>query len=86
MQLTQSSSRGYKTTWHDTARHFANAAFVVSYICLTNGMLLIGSCFTLLGESLLAPSALKHRSWSTLLVGGVFLTLALTTIARVLLS
>ena len=78
--------KDYQIDWRDHARHFANAAFVVSYICLTNGMLLVGSCFTLLGESLLAPSALKHRSWSTLLVGGIFLTLALATIARVLLS
>ena len=76
----------YKVDWRDHARHFANACFVVSYVCLTNSMLLTGSCFTLLGELLLAPSALKHRSWSTLLVGGIFLALALSTIARVLLS
>ena len=49
-------------------------------------MLFVGSLFTVAGESLLAPSALKQRSWSTLLVGGVFLFLALSTIARVLLS
>ena len=76
----------YQTDWRDTARHFANACFVISYVCLSNGVLVLGSCFTLLGESLLAPSALKHRSWSTLFVGGIFLCLALSTIARVLLG
>ena len=47
---------------------------------------MVGACFTLLGESLLAPSALKHRSWSTVLVGGIFLTLALGTLSRGLLG
>jgi len=76
----------YDTDWRDHVRHLANFCFVGSYLCLTNGYLLVGSLFTLAGESLLAPSALKHRSWSTLLVGGVFLALALSTIARVLLG
>jgi len=76
----------YSTDWRDHIRHLANFCFVGSYLCLTHGNLLAGSLFTLLGESLLAPSALKHRSWSTLLVGGIFLALALSTIARVLLG
>ena len=38
--------------------------------------MILGSLFTIVGESLLAPSALKQRSWSTLLVCSVFLTLA----------
>ncbi len=42
----------YQTDWRDTARHFANACFVISYVCLSNGVLVLGSCFTLLGESL----------------------------------
>ena len=78
--------KGYKTTWHDTARHVANACFIGSYLCLTNGMLVAGSLFTIAGESLLAPSALKQRSWSTLLVCSIFLTIAVSTIARTLLS
>ena len=80
------TSPRYYTDWRDTARHFSNACFVVSYVCLTNGMMVLGSCFTLFGESLLAPSAIKHRSWSTLIVGGIFLALALGTIARSLLG
>ena len=78
--------KDYKTDWRDRIRHLANFCFVGSYLCLTHGNLLVGSLFTLLGESLLAPSALKHRSWSTLLVGGIFLALALSTIVRVLLG
>ena len=76
----------YETDWKDQARHIANACFIGSYVCLTNGMLISGSLFTILGESLLAPSALKQRSWSTVLVGGVFLFLALSTLTRELLS
>lgn len=76
----------YQIDWRDHIRHIANVCFVLSYVCLTNGMLFVGSLFTVAGESLLAPSAFKQRSWSTLLVGGVFLFLALSTIARVLLS
>lgn len=76
----------YETTWHDTARHIANACFIGSYLCLSNGLLVAGSLFTLVGESLLAPSALKQRSWSTVIVGGIFLTLALGTLTRCLLG
>ena len=76
----------YKEDWRDHVRHVANACFVGSYICLTNGMMILGSLFTIIGESLLAPSALKQRSWSTLLVCSVFLTLAFVTIARSLLG
>lgn len=76
----------YKECWRDQARHVANACFIGSYICLTNNMMILGSLFTIVGESLLAPSALKQRSWSTLLVCSVFLTLAFATIARSLLG
>ena len=78
--------KGYKLTWHDHIRHIANACFIGSYLCLTNGMLISGSLFTIVGESLLAPSALKQRSWSTLLVCSIFLTIAVSTIARSLLG
>jgi hypothetical protein len=76
----------YQTDWRDTARHVANACFIGSYLCLSNGLLVAGSLFTLVGESLLAPSALKQRSWSTVVVGGIFLALALGTLARCLLG
>ena len=72
----------YQTDWKDELRHVANFCFIGSYICLTNGALVAGSLFTLAGESCLAPSAFKQRSWSTLLVGGIFLALALGTLAR----
>ena len=74
--------KGYKVDWRDHVRHIANACFIGSYLCLTNGMLVVGSLFTIVGESLLAPSALKQRSWSTLLVCSIFLTIAVGTIAR----
>lgn len=76
---------GYDTDWRDTLRHIANFCFIGSYLCLSNGALVFGSLFTLVGESMLAPSALKHRSWSTVLVGGIFLALALHTLYRELL-
>lgn len=76
----------YKTDWRDNARHVANACFIGSYLCLTNGLLVAGSLFTIVGESLLAPSALKQRSWSTVIVGGIFLVLALGTLSRSLLG
>ena len=75
----------YNTDWRDTFRHIANFCFIGSYLCLSNGMLIPGSLFTLVGESMLAPSALKHRLWSTVLVGGIFLVLALNTLYRELL-
>lgn len=71
----------YKSDWRDNARHFANACFVGSYVSLTHGLLVAGSLCTIVGELLLAPSALKHRSWSTVLVSGIFLFLALSTLA-----
>ena len=71
----------YQTDWRDTARHFANACFVGSYLCMSNGMLVFGALFTVVGESALAPSALKHRSWSTVFVGALFLLMACYTLA-----
>lgn len=76
---------GYKTDWRDFLRHIANFCFIGSYLCLSNSMLVAGSLFTLVGETMLAPSAFKHKSWSTVLVAGVFLTLALSTLYRELL-
>jgi hypothetical protein len=76
---------GYKTDWRDFLRHIANFCFIGSYLCLSNAMLVAGSLFTLVGETMLAPSAFKHKSWSTILVAGVFLTLALSTLYRELL-
>lgn len=76
----------YQTDWRDTARHVANFCFIGSYLSFERGHVMVGACFTLLGESLLAPSAFKHRSWSTILVGAIFLTLALGTLSRGLLG
>jgi len=76
----------YKTDYRDTLRHVANFCFIGSYLSFERGHVMVGACFTLAGESLLAPSAFKHRSWSTVLVGGIFLTLALGTLTRGLLG
>ena len=72
----------YKTDWRDFLRHIANFCFVGSYLCLSSSMLVPGSLFTLVGESLLAPSAIKHRSWSTVFVGALFFVIASLTLAR----
>ena len=82
MKRTNGSASRYQTTWHDTLRHFSNLAFVGSYLFFERGMVLPGACCTVTGEILLAPSAIKHRSWSTVVVGGVFLALAIGTIGR----
>ena len=72
----------YKTDYRDTLRHFANFGFVGSYLCLERGYLVAGALFTIVSELMLAPSAIRHKSWSTLLVGGVFLALACGTLVR----
>ena len=76
----------YKTDWRDTARHFANFGFIGCYLCMERGYLAAGAIFTIVSELLLVPSALRHRSWSTILVGGIFLALACGTLARSLLG
>lgn len=76
---------GYKTDWRDLLRHVANFCFIGSYLCLTSSLLVAGSLFTIVGECMLAPSAFKHKSWSTILVAGVFLTLAISTLCKKLL-
>ena len=55
-------------------------------MCLSHGIIVPGSLFTLVGELLLLPSALKQRSWSTILVAVVFVFLALATLSREFLS
>ena len=72
----------YQTDWRDHLRHFSNLAFVGSYLFFERGMVLPGACCMATGEILLSPSAIKHRSWSTVAVGAVFLVLALGTITR----
>ena len=72
----------YQTDWRDQLRHFSNLAFVGSYIFFERGMVVPGACCTLTGELLLAPSAIKHRSWSTVAVGTVFFVMAIGTISR----
>ncbi len=76
----------YQTDWRDQLRHFSNFCFIGSYLFFERGMVLQGAICTVTGELLLAPSAIKHQSWSTIVVGGVFLFLALGTITRSLLG
>lgn len=83
---TVEAEMSYKTDWRDNLRHVSNFCFIGSYLCFERGHVLAGACFTLVGESLLAPSALKQKSWSTIMVGSIFLVLALSTIARVILG
>ena len=75
----------YKTDWRDNLRHVANVFFVCSYLCLERGHLVVGAMCTFAGETMLAPSAIKHRSWSTVAVGAMFMVLALATLTRSLL-
>jgi len=76
----------YQTDWRDNLRHLANICFIGTYLFFDRGMVLQGACCTVVGELLLSPSAIKHRSWSTVIVGGIFLFLALGTITRSLLG
>ena len=72
----------YKTDWRDNLRHWSNLAFIGSYLFFENGHVVPAAFCTLAGETLLAPSAIKHRSWTTVAMGGIFLVLAAGTILR----
>ena len=74
----------YQVCWRDHVRHVANMFFVLSYLNFENGHVAIAACCTLAGELLVVPSALKHRSWSTVIVSAVFMVLALSTVYRYL--
>lgn len=76
----------YKTDIRDELRHVANFGFIGSYLCLERGHLVAGALFTIVAELLLFPSALKQKSWSTLMVGSIFLVLALSTLTRVVVG
>lgn len=72
----------YKTDWRDELRHVANFGFIGCYLAMERGHLAVGAVFTIVSELLLLPSALRHRSWSTILVGAIFLALACGTLSR----
>ena len=76
----------YKTDWRDAIRHLSNFCFVGSYLFFERSMIIPAACCTLVGELMLAPSAIKQRSWSTLIVGGLFFVLALGTLSTGLLG
>jgi len=80
------TSRKYQETWQDHLRHVANLFFVLSFVNFEHGRVMIASACTLAGELLLAPSALKHRSWSTVATGALFVGLALSALGRGLLG
>ena len=75
----------YQTDWRDAVRHLSNLFFVMSYLNFEGGHIVLAACCTLTGEVLLAPSAIKHRSWSTVASSALFLALALSTLARTFL-
>ena len=75
----------YETDWRDAVRHLSNLFFVMSYLNFEGGHVVLAACCTLTGEVLLAPSAIKHRSWSTVASSALFLALALSTLARTFL-
>ena len=85
-QPGRTSPDRYRETWQDYLRHVANLFFVLSFVNFENGRVMTASACTLAGELLLAPSALKHRSWSTVATGALFIGLALSAIGRGLLS
>ena len=72
----------YACDWRDRLRHLSNALFVLSYLCFERHLVLMGAAATLAAESCLMPSAIKQRSWSTYLVGGVFIMLSLGTLTK----
>ena len=72
----------YQTDWRDAVRHLSNLFFVMSYLNFEGGHIVLAACCTLTGEVLLAPSAIKHRSWSTVASSALFLGLALSTLGR----
>ena len=72
----------YETDWRDQCRHFSNLCFIGSYLFFERSMAVEGAVCTLIGEMLLAPSALKQRAWSTVALGGLFFVLAIGTISR----
>ena len=76
----------YRTDWRDSLRHVCNLFAVAAYICFEHGHVLAAAVCTLLAEVLLTPSAIKHRSWSTMMSSMLFLGLALGTISRSLFS
>jgi hypothetical protein len=75
----------YQVCWRDRLRHVANFSFIMTYICFERGWLVTGALCTLVGESLLIPSAIKHKSWSSWIVAGVFIVMSLNTLAHNLL-
>ena len=72
----------YRETWQDYLRHVANLFFVLSFVNFEHGNVMVASACTLTGELLLAPSAIKHRSWSTVATGALFIGLALSALGR----
>ena len=76
----------YQTDWRDGFRHLANLFFVLCYLNFENGHVVVAASCTLIGELLLAPSAIKHRSWSTVASSALFLGLALSTLTRTFLG
>ena len=75
----------YKEDWRHCARHWCNGFAVMAYIFFEHGQVLPAAVCTLVAEILLAPSAMKHRSWSTLMSSTLFLGLSISTIARTVL-
>jgi hypothetical protein len=72
----------YRVCWRDRLRHLANFSFILTYIFFERGMVVPGAICTLLGESLFIPSAIKHKSWSTWMVAGIFIMMSLGTLTR----
>ena len=75
----------YQVDYRDHMRHVANACFIITYLAFEQKHVVLGAVFTLLGESLLIPSAIKQKSWSTYIVAGVFIMLSLGTLSRIYL-
>lgn len=76
----------YKVDYRDRLRHLANACFIVTYLSFEHGHVFWGALFTLLGESLLIPSAIKQKSWSTYIIAGIFIVLSLGTLSRLVIG
>ena len=64
--------KSYERDWSDSARDLANLFFLTGYIVLLSEWLKLGAAIYLVAECFLLPHSIKCRSWSTIVVSGVF--------------
>lgn len=78
--MRSTTGNSYARDWRDWARDLANVCFIIAYLVLLDKGVFLGAILTGIGEVLLIPNAIKTKSYTTVVIAGIFIVISIASI------